>query len=58
MKHFDRLSATPVRSGDEGARGVQSAQGRSAGRVEALVQSMLSSGFNGELKCRPIRSMM
>jgi len=31
------------------ARGVQSAQGKSAGRVEALYQSMLSRAFAGEL---------
>ena len=31
------------------ARGVQSAQGKSAGRVEALYQSMLSRAFVGEL---------
>jgi len=33
----------------EEARGVQSAQARSAGRVEALYQSMLSRAFAGEL---------
>jgi type I restriction enzyme S subunit len=33
----------------EEARGVQSAQGKSAGRVEALYQSMLSRAFAGEL---------
>ena len=31
------------------ARGVQSAQGKSAERVEALYQSMLSRAFAGEL---------
>lgn len=33
----------------EEARGVQSAQGKSAGKVEALYQSMLSKAFAGEL---------
>ncbi|MBV5337784.1 MAG: restriction endonuclease subunit S, partial [Deltaproteobacteria bacterium] len=33
----------------EEARGVQSAQGKSAGRVEALYQSMLARAFAGEL---------
>lgn len=33
----------------EAARGVQSAQGKSAERVEALYQSMLSRAFAGEL---------
>jgi type I site-specific restriction endonuclease len=33
----------------EQARGVQSAQGKSAERVEALYQSMLSRAFAGEL---------
>jgi type I restriction enzyme S subunit len=33
----------------EEARGVQSAQGKSAGKVEALYQSMLSRAFEGEL---------
>lgn len=31
------------------ARGVQSAQGKSAGKIEALYQSMLSRAFSGEL---------
>ena len=33
----------------EAARGVQSAQGKSAERIEALYQSMLSRAFAGEL---------
>ena len=33
----------------DNARGVQSAQGRSAERIEALYQSMLSRAFAGEL---------
>jgi type I restriction enzyme S subunit len=43
--HFQKEFAARVGE----ARAIQSAQGRSAGRVEALYQSMLSRAFAGEL---------